>query len=68
MDDSEEMGTTVELFVYDLTNGMAAMMSKVLIGELLISLSLQLFYSEIFFIYKLKERLCKFFLLRLHHF
>ncbi|XP_031788255.1 uncharacterized protein LOC100122591 isoform X3 [Nasonia vitripennis] len=33
MDDADEMGTTVELFVYDLTKGMAAMMSQMLIGR-----------------------------------
>lgn len=33
MDESEELGTTVELYIYDLTNGMAAMMAQILIGE-----------------------------------
>ena len=33
MDDGDE-GTTVEVFVYDLTKGMAAMMSQMLIGNL----------------------------------
>lgn len=32
MDDADEMGTIVEVFVYDLTKGMAAMMSQMLIG------------------------------------
>lgn len=33
MDESDEMGTKVELYVYDLTKGMAATMSRILIGE-----------------------------------
>ncbi|XP_063980851.1 uncharacterized protein LOC135164431 isoform X2 [Diachasmimorpha longicaudata] len=33
MEDADEMGTKVELFVYDLTKGMAAMMSQILIGR-----------------------------------
>lgn len=33
MDDTEDMRTAVELYVYDLTKGMAAMMSRLLIGE-----------------------------------
>lgn len=32
MEDADEMGTKVELYVYDLTKGMAAMMSHMLIG------------------------------------
>lgn len=35
MEESEEVGTTVELYIYDLTNGMAAMMSQILIGEII---------------------------------
>lgn len=34
MDDLDEMGTTVELYVYDLTKGAAALMSQLLIGKL----------------------------------
>lgn len=33
MDDTEDMRTAVELHIYDLTKGMAAMMSRLLIGE-----------------------------------
>ncbi|XP_015125387.1 uncharacterized protein LOC107047110 isoform X2 [Diachasma alloeum] len=33
MEDADEMGTKVELYVYDLTKGMAAMMSQILIGR-----------------------------------
>ncbi|XP_046744766.1 uncharacterized protein LOC124410437 isoform X4 [Diprion similis] len=33
MDDSEEVGTIVELYIYDLTKGMAAVMSQMLIGR-----------------------------------
>ncbi|XP_051158578.1 uncharacterized protein LOC127279949 isoform X3 [Leptopilina boulardi] len=33
MDDLDEMGTTVELYVYDLTKGAAALMSQLLIGQ-----------------------------------
>ncbi|XP_008554464.1 uncharacterized protein LOC103576158 isoform X4 [Microplitis demolitor] len=33
MDDNEEMGTKVELYVYDLTKGAAAIMSQLLIGR-----------------------------------
>lgn len=33
MEDTEDMRTTVELYIYDLTKGMAAMMSRLLIGE-----------------------------------
>ncbi|KAJ8683152.1 hypothetical protein QAD02_018944 [Eretmocerus hayati] len=33
MDDGDEMGTTVEVFVYDLTRGMAAAMSQMLVGR-----------------------------------
>lgn len=33
MENSEDMRTTVELYIYDLTKGMAAMMSRLLIGE-----------------------------------
>jgi hypothetical protein len=29
----EDIGATVELFVYDLTKGMARMMSQMLLGE-----------------------------------
>lgn len=32
MDDNEEMGTKVELYVYDLTKGAATIMSQLLIG------------------------------------
>ena len=41
MDDADELGTTVEVFVYDLTKGMAAMMSQMLIGKFCSSLSTQ---------------------------
>ncbi|XP_046426758.1 uncharacterized protein LOC107222111 isoform X3 [Neodiprion lecontei] len=33
MDDSEEVGTIVELYIYDLTKGMAAVMAQMLIGR-----------------------------------
>lgn len=33
MEDLDEMGTTVELYVYDLTKGAAALMSQLLIGK-----------------------------------
>ncbi|XP_011302528.1 uncharacterized protein [Fopius arisanus] len=33
MEEADEMGTKVELYVYDLTKGMAAMMSQILIGR-----------------------------------
>ncbi|XP_032686331.1 uncharacterized protein LOC116851224 isoform X4 [Odontomachus brunneus] len=33
MEDMEDMRTTVELYIYDLTKGMAAMMSRLLIGR-----------------------------------
>ncbi|EFN76471.1 UPF0326 protein FAM152B [Harpegnathos saltator] len=33
MEDTEDMKTTVELYIYDLTKGMAAMMSRLLIGR-----------------------------------
>ena len=35
MEDLDEMGTTVELYVYDLTKGAAALMSQLLIGKFL---------------------------------
>lgn len=35
MEDTEDMRTTVELYIYDLTKGMAAMMSRLLIGKCL---------------------------------
>lgn len=34
MEDADEMGTVVELFVYDLTKGHAAMFSQFLIGKI----------------------------------
>lgn len=33
MEDIDEMGTKVELYVYDLTKGAAAVMSQILIGR-----------------------------------
>lgn len=33
MDNTEDVRTTVELYIYDLTKGMAAMMSHMLIGK-----------------------------------
>ena len=33
MEEIDEMGTKVELYVYDLTKGMAAAMSQILIGK-----------------------------------
>lgn len=34
MEEIEESGTAVELYIYDLTKGMAAMMSKIVIGKI----------------------------------
>lgn len=33
MEDTEDIRTSVELYIYDLTKGMAAMMSPILIGK-----------------------------------
>lgn len=33
MEDTEDMRTTVELYIYDLTKGMATIMSPMLIGK-----------------------------------
>lgn len=33
MDDTEDVRTIVELYIYDLTKGMAAIMSPMLIGK-----------------------------------
>jgi len=33
MEDTEDLRTAVELYIYDLTKGMAAMMSQILIGK-----------------------------------
>lgn len=33
MEDTEDLRTTVELYIYELTKGMAAMMSPILIGK-----------------------------------
>lgn len=40
MEEIEESGTAVELYIYDLTKGMAAMMSKIVIGKILSKLKL----------------------------